>query len=117
KSLPGLALRSAATWQRSLFATVIVVALFAVHGLLVRPDIADRPSPPSASTANPASTATTGSTPSGGAFGNAAKVFGEATGPSGGSGDTAGPNSKPAAGSMDTAIASLEARLAKGGGT
>jgi cytochrome c-type biogenesis protein CcmH len=49
-----------------------------------------------------------------GAFGSAAKVFSNATGESGAA---ATPETKAGAGSMDSAIASLEARLAKGGGS
>jgi hypothetical protein len=110
RSVPGFASLPAAPWQGSAVAIVIVAALFASYGWLVRPDVADRPSPPPATAAG---------APSGnaGAFGTAAKVFGDATGPAAPPDGAANPASKPGAGSMDSAIASLEARLAKGGGS
>jgi hypothetical protein len=110
RTLPAFASVPAAPWQGSVVAIVVVAALFASYGWLVRPDVADRPSPRPATAAG---------APSGnaGAFGTAAKVFGDATGPATGPAGAAGPASKPAAGSMDSAIAALEARLAKGGGT
>jgi len=112
RRLPRFASLPAAPWQGSVVAIVIVAAFFASHGWLARPDVADRPSPPTAG-------APSGSA---GAFGTAAKVFGDATGPAT-SGPAASPGGaanstpKPGAGSMDSAIAALEARLAKGGGT
>jgi hypothetical protein len=117
RRLPAFASVPAAPWQGSVVAIVIVGALFASYGWLVRPDVADRPSAPPATAAG----APSGNTGSGntGAFGTAAKVFGDATGPAAGPGAAASPSptSKPAAGSMDSAVAALEARLAKGGGT
>jgi hypothetical protein len=109
RSIPSFASLPAAPWQGSVVAIVIVAALFASHGWLVRPDAADKPSPPPATAAAPSGNA--------GAFGTAAKVFGDATGPAAGSDSATGPAQKPGAGSMDSAIAALEARLAKGGGT
>jgi hypothetical protein len=109
RRMPGFASLPAAPWQGSAVAIVIVAALFASYGWLVRPDVADRPSPPTA-----AAGALSGNA---GAFGTAAKVFGEATGPAASPDGAAGPATKPGAGSMDSAIAALEARLAKGGGT
>src|SRR6266571_4456323 len=88
----------------------LVAAFFTSHGWLVRPDVIDRPSPPVATPAG----ALSGNA---GAFGTAAKVFGEATGPATSPGGAAPDTLKPGAGSMDSAIASLEARLAKGGAT
>jgi hypothetical protein len=110
RTLPAFASLPAAPWQGSVVAIVVVAALFASYGWLVRPDVADRPSSPPATAAG---------APSGnaGAFGTAAKVFGDATSPATGPGGAASPTSKPGAGSMDSAIAALEARLAKGGGT
>jgi hypothetical protein len=110
RGIPGFASLPAAPWQGSAVAIVIVAALFASYGWLVRPDVADRPSPPPATAAG---------APSGnaGAFGTAAKVFGDATGPATSPGGAASPTAKPGASSMDSAIAALEARLAKGGGT
>jgi hypothetical protein len=110
RSIPGFASLPTAPWQGSVVAIVIVAAFFTSHGWLVHPGVADRPSPPSAMAAG---------APSGkaGAFGTAAKVFGDATDPATSSGGAASPAAKPAAGSMDSAIGALEARLAKGGGT
>jgi hypothetical protein len=110
RSMPRFASLPAAPWQGSVVAIVIVAAYFASHGWLVRPNVAERTSP---------STAAVGGAPSGsaGAFGTAAKVFGDATGPAATPGGAAIDTPKPGAGSMDIAIASLEARLAKGGGT
>ena len=109
RSIPGFASLPPAPWQGSAVAIVIVAAFFASHSWLVRSDVADKPSPPAA---------TAGATTSGsaGAFGTAAKVFGDATGPAT-TPDGAPGAPKPAAGSMDSAISALEARLAKGGGT
>src|SRR6266403_548831 len=110
RSIPGFASLPPAPWQGSVVAIVVVAAFFASHSWLVRSDVADKPSPPAAT----AGAATSGSA---GAFGTAAKVFGEATGPATTPDGALGPAAKPGAGSMDSAIAALEARLAKGGGT
>jgi hypothetical protein len=112
RSLPRFASLPVVPWQGSVVAIVIVAAFFTSHGWLVRPDVADRPSPPTAGAA-------AGGV---GAFGTAAKVFGDATGPATSgpaatAGGAANGTPKPGAGSMDSAIAALEARLAKGGGT
>ena len=112
RRLPRFASLPVAPWQGSVVAIVIVAAFFTSHTWLVRPDVADKPSPPPAG-------APSGSA---GAFGTAAKVFGDATGPAtsgpaASAGGAANGTPKPGAGSMDTAIAALEARLAKGGGT
>ncbi len=109
RSIPGLGSLPAAPWQGSAVAIVTVAAFFAFHAWLVRPDVAGKPSSPVA--------ATGGLSGNAGAFGTAAKVFGEATGPAAGPDGAPNPAPKPGAGSMDSAIASLEARLAKGGGT
>jgi hypothetical protein len=109
-SMPRFASLPAAPWQGSLVAIVIVAAFFASHAWLVRPEVADTPAPPA--------TAAAGDLPGNpGAFGTAAKVFGDAAGPSTSPGGAAVATAKPGAGSMDAAIAALEARLAKGGGT
>jgi hypothetical protein len=113
RKIPAFAALPAAPWQGSVVAIVIVAAFFASRGWLVHPESADRPSLP---TATAAGTASGGA----GAFGTAAKVFGEATGPAASPGGASSPppgSPPPGAGSMDSAIASLEARLAKGGGT
>jgi len=110
RSIPGFGSLPAAPWQGSVVAIVIVAAFFTSRGWLVHPDVSSRPSPP---------TAIAAAAPSGnaGAFGTAAKVFGDATGPAITAGGAESASGKPAAGSMDSAIAALEARLAKGGGT
>ena len=109
RSIPGFASLPAAPWQGSVIAIVILAAFLTSHGWLVRPDVANKASPatvsPGAPSVNP------------GAFGTAAKVFGDATGPAASPGSAAIDTTKPGAGSMDSAIASLEARLSKGGGT
>jgi hypothetical protein len=110
RSIPGLGSLPAAPWQGSAVAIVAVVAFFASHAWLVRPDVAGTP------TAS-VTAATGGLSGNAGAFGTAAKVFGDATGPAASPGGAAIPTPKPGASSMDSAIASLEARLAKGGGT
>jgi len=110
RTLPAFASLPAAPWQGSVVAIVIVAALFASYGWLVRPDVAGRPSsPPTTAAGAPSGNA--------GAFGTAAKVFGDATSPATAPDGAASPTSKAGAGSMDSAIAALEARLAKGGGT
>jgi hypothetical protein len=110
RSIPGFGALPAAPWQGSVIAIVVVAAFFTSHGWLTRSDMPDKASPPPASSAG---------APSGnaGAFGTAAKVFGDASGPAASPDGASGPTSKPGAGSMDSAIAALEARLAKGGGT
>jgi hypothetical protein len=108
--MPRFASLPAAPWQGSLVAIVIVAAFFASHAWLDRPEVADIPAPPTAAAA--------GDLPGNpGAFGTAAKVFGDAAGPSASPGGATPATAKPGAGSMDAAIAALEARLAKGGGT
>ena len=89
---------------------MILGAFFASHAWLVRPDVAGKPT-------SPVAAATGGLSGNAGAFGTAAKVFGDVTGPAASADGTAIPAPKPGASSMDSAIASLEARLAKGGGT
>jgi len=110
RSIPGLGSLPAAPWQGSALAIVILGAFFASHAWLVRPDVAGKPTSPVAAAAG-------GLSGNAGAFGTAAKVFGDATGPAPSPDGAAIPAAKPGAGSMDSAIASLEARLAKGGGT
>jgi hypothetical protein len=110
RSIPGFGSLPAAPWQGSVVAIVIVAAFFTSHAWLTRSDVPNKAStPPETSAGAPSGSA--------GAFGTAAKVFGDATGPAASPDGAAGPTSKPGAGSMDSAIAALEARLAKGGGT
>jgi hypothetical protein len=110
RSIPGLGSLPAAPWQGAAVAIVAVAAFFASHAWLARPDVAGKPT-------SSAAAATGGLSGNAGAFGTAAKVFGDATGPAASSDGAANPTPKPGASSMDSAIASLEARLAKGGGT
>jgi hypothetical protein len=110
RSIPGLGSVPAAPWQGSAVAIVTVAAFFASHAWLARPDVAGKPTSPVAAAAG-------GLSGNPGAFGTAAKVFGDVTGPAASADGAAIPAAKPGAGSMDSAIASLEARLAKGGGT
>jgi hypothetical protein len=110
RSIPGLGSLPAAPWQGSAVAIVTVAAFFASHAWLVHPDVAGKPT-------SSAVAATGGLSGNAGAFGTAAKVFGDATGPAASPDGAAIPTPKPGASSMDSAIASLEARLAKGGGT
>ena len=110
RSIPGFGSLPAAPWQGSAVAIVIMAAFFASHAWLTRSDVPNKAStPPETSAGAPSGGA--------GAFGTAAKVFGDATGPAASPDGAAGATSKPGAGSMDSAIAALEARLAKGGGT
>jgi hypothetical protein len=110
RSIPGLGSLPAARWQGSAVAIVTVAAFFAFHAWLARPDVAGK-------LTSPVAAATGGLSGNAGAFGTAAKVFGDATGPAPGPDGAAIPAPKPGAGSMDSAIASLEARLGNGGGT
>lgn len=110
RSIPGFASLPAAPWQGSAGALVIVAAFFGSHAWLARPVVADRPS-------SPVTGASDGLSGSAGAFGTAAKVFGDATGPASSPDAAVSSSAKSGASSMDSAIASLEARLAKGGGT
>ena len=99
-SLPAL------PWQASLVAVVVVAAILG-YGLLGHP----------AATQSAANVPASASS----AFTTAAKVFADSTGGSSGagnpSGNPAGAAPKNSAGSMNSAIANLESRLAKGGGS
>src|ERR1700722_3840729 len=106
RRLPRFAALPALPWQASLGAILIVAATFGGHHWLGRPQMAAQSGPPAAPNANSAS-----------AFGDAAKVFASATGASGDAGVSGGAAPNPAAGSMNSAIASLESRLSKSGGT
>jgi len=86
RGIPGFASLPTAPWQGSVIAIAIVAAFFTSHGWLVRPAVADRPSPPT--------TAAGANSGNAGDFGTAAKVFGEATGPAAGPGGAAGPAAK-----------------------
>jgi hypothetical protein len=109
RSMPRLSAVPTVPWQASVAAAVIAAAIFGSYQWLGHPDAASRPATPSVSD----STAGTNDAATG-AFGSAAKVFSNATGESG---SAATPETKAGAGSMDSAIASLETRLAKGGGS
>jgi hypothetical protein len=98
------------SWKSSTAVAIAVAAILGVSFKLASPDGA-------ASSAARASSSPAAAT----AFGSAAKMFADSTGESGSAGASANTASnaasKPAAGSMNSAIASLEARLAKGGGS
>jgi hypothetical protein len=106
RKLPRFATLPALPWQASLAAILIVAATFGLHHWLESPRMTAQSAAPAAPNANSA-----------GAFGNAAKVFASATGASGDAGVSGGAAPNSSAGSMNTAIASLESRLAKNGGT
>ena len=107
RRLPRFAALPALPWQASLAAILIVAATFGVHHWLASP-------PMTAQSATPAGAP---NATSAGAFGDAAKVFASATGASGDAGAAGGAAPNSAAGLMNSAIASLESRLAKSGGT
>jgi hypothetical protein len=109
RSIPRFSSVPTVPWQASVAAAVLAAAIFGSYSWLGHPDLASQPALVSASD-NAAGTNKTAS----GTFGSAAKVFGNATGESG---TAATPETKAGAGSMDSAIASLEARLSKGGGS
>jgi hypothetical protein len=107
RRLPRFAALPALPWQASLAAILIVAATFGVHHWLASPTM----------TAQSATPAGAPNATSASAFGDAAKVFASAAGKSGDAGVSGGAASNPAAGSMNSAIASLESRLAKNGGS
>jgi cytochrome c-type biogenesis protein CcmH len=109
RSMPRLSSVPTVPWQASVAAAVIAAAIFGSYRWLGHPDVASPPATRSASDSAPGTNDTAT-----GAFGSAAKVFSNAAGESG---TTATPETKAGAGSMDSAITSLEARLAKGGGS
>jgi hypothetical protein len=106
RRLPRFAALPALPWQASLAAILVVAATFGVHHWIEGPQMTAQSATPAAPNANSAS-----------AFGDAAKVFASATGASGDAGVSGGAAPSPAAGSMNSAIASLESRLAKSGGS
>ena len=97
RKLPGLGRLSAIPWQTAVGTGLIVAVAFGLHQWLGAPDRARQ----SATAAAPIAAAN--------AFTDAVRASGDLTGPT--------PAPKAAAGSMDSAIATLEARLAKGGGS
>jgi hypothetical protein len=121
RSSPRFASLPAVPWQGSVVAIVIVATFFASYGRLVHPGAPETPAATASAAPTPAADSAA-ATPmvaaaaaGSGNFGTAAKVFGEATGASVGGG--AMPAPKAGAGSMESAVAALEARLAKGGGS
>jgi tetratricopeptide (TPR) repeat protein len=91
RRIPRLGPLPAIPWQVSAAAGLIVVAAVGLYAWLGRPELAGRPASPVAASA----------------FTNAVSV----------SDNLAAPAPKSAAGSMESAVAALQARLAKGGGT
>ena len=112
RKMPRYASLPAPPWQASVGALVIVAAILGMSRWLARPDVSARAAAPAA---------TRVADNSGGAFGSAAKAFADSSkqtsDPTSASASAANPDTKSTAGSMNTAIASLESRLAKGGGT
>jgi hypothetical protein len=110
RKMPRLGSLPALPWQASLGAAVIVVVILGSYRWLGHPGAASESAAPA-----------TRNEISGSAFSNAAKTFASASGGSGDAtssgGNPTGSATKPAAGSMGSAIANLEARLAKGGGS
>ncbi len=110
RKLPRLGSLPVLPWQASAVALVLVAVLLGSAIWLGQPSALNRAAAPATAGENSGST-----------FSDAAKVFASATG--GSDNPTAAPGSPsssgptPAAGSMGNAIANLEARLAKGGGT
>lgn len=101
----------------SVGAVVLVVAVLAASRWVGTKDAGTAvPATAAAESAAKSLDSAPGTASSSSAFGTAAKVFGSATGTAL-PGTTEAAAGKPAAGSMDSAIDSLEARLAKGGGT
>jgi hypothetical protein len=121
RTMPRLGGLPAAPWQASVGAVVIVVVMLGSYRWFEHPDLGTQPAATAPTSTGPAPTNTSNVADNTGAFGTAAKVFGDATGAStmasGAPGSAAGSATKAGAGSMDSAIAALEARLAKGGGT
>ena len=109
-------------WQLSVVAAIVTTLLMIMFNRTGAGDSGNRivaaaPMPTGASTSSSPSSAMSSSVAAG-AFGTAAKVFGSATAAALPAGPTdAPPAGKANAGSMEGAIANLEARLAKGGGT
>jgi hypothetical protein len=108
RKMPRFETLPALPWQASAGAILIVAATFGLHHWLGSGD-----------SAQPAAMAATKvSEGSASAFSNATKVFADATSASGDAKGLPGnPAPKSSAGSMGSAIANLESRLAKGGGT
>jgi hypothetical protein len=88
-------------WRVGMGAGLLACALLGLYHGFARPDLLARPTAPAAAN-------TAGATS---AFAAAARVSGDLTSPA------ASPAPNSSAGSMDGAIASLQARLAKGGGS
>jgi hypothetical protein len=103
RKLPRFEALPALPWQASAAAILIVVATFGLHHWLGAAELAGTPPAPGAKDSTTA-------------FSDATKVFANASGTdAAGLSGSAAP--KAPASSMNSAIASLEARLAKGGGT
>jgi hypothetical protein len=99
RTLPGFGRLSLIPWQTAAGTGLIVAATLGLHRWLLTPDLPPRPSATASSNAAVANTA----------FSDAVRASGDMI--------SSGPAPKSAAGSMDGAIAALEARLAKGGGS
>jgi hypothetical protein len=110
RKMPRYASLPVLPWQASVGALVLVAAILGLYPWLRGPAVSARTAAPA-----PARAAD-----SGGAFGSAVKAFADSSkesDPTSASANAANPAAKPAAGSMNMAISSLESRLAKGGGS
>ena len=108
RTLPRFDSLPALPWQASAAAIVIVAVMLGLYRWLGRADATVQPLAASSSVA--------ASSPS--AFSTAAKVFADSSGAPGAAAPLPGDAPpKPAAGSMNSAIANLESRLAKGSGS
>ena len=111
RRIPRFAALPALPWLASVAALVIVAATFGLSSWVGHPTgISQLAAPTVPNTADTSS----------GAFGNAARAFGSATSATGnapGESNASRPANTVGAGSMANAVANLESRLAKGGGT
>jgi hypothetical protein len=105
RTIPRLGPLPSRPWQVGIGAGLLACAVLGLYHGFARPDLAARPTAPAAASSAGASSA----------FATAARVSGDLTSPATNAATSPAPNSS--AGSMDSAIASLQARLAKGGGT
>ena len=105
RTIPRLDPLPSRPWQVGIGAGLLACAVLALYHGFARPDLLARPTAPAAAN-------TAGATS---AFVTAARVSGDLMSPAASPAASPAPNSS--AGSMDSAIASLQARLAKGGGT
>jgi hypothetical protein len=107
RTIPRLGPLPSLPWQAGIGAAVVVAAVFGLYHWLGHPDLVGQSVTPATSLSGSAANSSNGSSSAASPSGNAAM----------GSASAGSPTTKPGAGSMNSAIASLEARLGKGGGT